>query len=322
VYSEKDYNKELKADPFLPPSSLSKTAASLLMKVYGDANGQTNPKNSLDADLFAGMKQSLNDDIYNAKTDPAMSKQSQFGVKESDPDHHHSADQIDEIKKQNDFLFIFIVVGCVLAGLVSLIAASVCWYTVSKSSNSSGSTNLEYGSKTPGLFGNIPIGTGGITSNSSIKSNTSKSSGDKKLAQSAQMYHYQHQKQQMIAMEKANNENKAEYSDNSDGETEEGDYTVYECPGLAPTGEMEVKNPLFKEDFIQLSSANVPKSESVASLPPSYSAINPTQPVTSPDSASLAAAPESSKPSVAATTITTTENPESLVVITETPKSL
>jgi hypothetical protein len=195
-------------------------------------------------------------------------------------------------------------------------------HRVSKSSNSSGSTNLEYGSKTPGLFGNIPIGTGGITSNSSIKSNTSKSSGDKKLAQSAQMYHYQHQKQQMIAMEKANNENKAEYSDNSDGETEEGDYTVYECPGLAPTGEMEVKNPLFKEDFIQLSSANVPKSESVASLPPSYSAINPTQPVTSPDSASLAAAPESSKPSVAATTITTTENPESLVVITETPKSL
>ena len=28
------------------------------------------------------------------------------------------------------------------------------------------------------------------------------SPGDRKLAQSAQMYHYQHQKQQMIAMEK------------------------------------------------------------------------------------------------------------------------
>lgn len=26
--------------------------------------------------------------------------------------------------------------------------------------------------------------------------------GDKKLAQSAQMYHYQHQKQQMLSMEK------------------------------------------------------------------------------------------------------------------------
>ena len=28
------------------------------------------------------------------------------------------------------------------------------------------------------------------------------SPGDRKLAQSAQMYHYQHQKQQMLAMEK------------------------------------------------------------------------------------------------------------------------
>ncbi|KAF0877611.1 ENTP2 diphosphohydrolase, partial [Crocuta crocuta] len=31
----------------------------------------------------------------------------------------------------------------------------------------------------------------------------------------------------------------------SDEENEDGDFTVYECPGLAPTGEMEVRNPLF-----------------------------------------------------------------------------
>ena len=36
---------------------------------------------------------------------------------------------------------------------------------------------------------------------------------------------------------------------------------------------MEVKNPLFKEDFIQ-SNSNIAKSESVTSMPPSYSAIN------------------------------------------------
>jgi hypothetical protein len=112
-----------------------------------------------------------------------------------------------------------------------------------------------------------------LGSKDSIKSNTSKNSGDRRLAQSAQMYHYQHQKQQMIAMEKANTENKADNSDNSDGEAEEGDYTVYECPGLAPTGEMEVKNPLFKEDYINMN-ANLAKSESVTSMPPSYSAIN------------------------------------------------
>ncbi|CAH0703545.1 unnamed protein product [Spodoptera exigua] len=34
----------------------------------------------------------------------------------------------------------------------------------------------------------------------------------------------------------------------SEEENEEGDYTVYECPGFATTGEMEVKNPLFSED--------------------------------------------------------------------------
>ena len=36
---------------------------------------------------------------------------------------------------------------------------------------------------------------------------------------------------------------------------------------------MEVKNPLFKEDYIN-SNANLAKSESVTSMPPSYSAIN------------------------------------------------
>lgn len=61
-------------------------------------------------------------------------------------------------------------------------------------------------------------------------------SGDRKLAQSAQMYHYQHQKQQIIAMEnRQNNEENCEMSYvESDDDNEEGDYTVYECPGLAP----------------------------------------------------------------------------------------
>ena len=36
---------------------------------------------------------------------------------------------------------------------------------------------------------------------------------------------------------------------------------------------MEVKNPLFKEDFGQ-STTNLHTSESIASMPPSYSTIN------------------------------------------------
>uniref|UniRef100_A0A8D0G1S4 Neural proliferation, differentiation and control 1 n=1 Tax=Strix occidentalis caurina TaxID=311401 RepID=A0A8D0G1S4_STROC len=66
------------------------------------------------------------------------------------------------------------------------------------------------------------------------------SPGDKTLAQSAQMYHYQHQKQQMLSMEKHKEEPKVPDSASSDEENEDGDFTVYECPGLAPTGEMEL----------------------------------------------------------------------------------
>ncbi|XP_031767225.1 uncharacterized protein LOC113521113 isoform X2 [Galleria mellonella] len=75
-------------------------------------------------------------------------------------------------------------------------------------------------------------------------------SGDRKLAQSAHMYHYQHQKQQIIAMERNGLEQRnGSVSDpESEEENEEGDYTVYECPGFATTGDMEVKNPLFSED--------------------------------------------------------------------------
>ncbi|KAI5641325.1 neural proliferation differentiation control-1 protein (NPDC1) domain-containing protein [Phthorimaea operculella] len=77
------------------------------------------------------------------------------------------------------------------------------------------------------------------------------SSGDRKLAHSAHMYHYQHQKQQIIAMERNGLEQQRANSvsdPESEEENEEGDYTVYECPGFATTGDMEVKNPLFSED--------------------------------------------------------------------------
>merc|ERR1712098_400035 len=61
--------------------------------------------------------------------------------------------------------------------------------------------------------------------------------GDRKLAQSAQMFHYQHQKNQMIALGRANgglngNLEGEESEGEGEGEGEEGDYTVYECPGL------------------------------------------------------------------------------------------
>lgn len=133
---------------------------------------------------------------------------------------------------QYDLLFIGIVSACSLAGFIGLIMAGVCWYKLNK--NIKAASEVDYPA----------YGVTGPT-----KERVGSGPGDRKLAQSAQMYHYQHQKQQMIAMEKANGEMKHDASeDESEEENEEGDYTVYECPGLAPAGEMEIINPLFNEE--------------------------------------------------------------------------
>lgn len=130
-----------------------------------------------------------------------------------------------------DIYFLAVIAGCSIAGLIGLVVAGVCWYRLQK--NVKAASEAEYPAY--GVTGPVPEKVA--------------SPGDRKLAQSAQMYHYQHQKQQMIAMEKANGDVTKDGSDaDSEEENEEGDYTVYECPGLAPTGEMEVKNPLFSEE--------------------------------------------------------------------------
>lgn len=65
----------------------------------------------------------------------------------------------------------------------------------------------------------------------------------------ARMYHYQHQKQQMIISDRNAGGRQTTASDlDSEDENDDGSYTVYECPGLASAHEMEIKNPLFNDD--------------------------------------------------------------------------
>lgn len=146
----------------------------------------------------------------------------------------HFAERSDpEIKpKSSDIYFIALVAGCSGAAVFGVVAAGLCWYKLQK--NVKAAAESDYPSY-------------GVTGPS--KEPLSPPTGDRKLAQSAQMYHYQHQKQQMIAIEKAGSDRHVSTSDlDSEEENEEGDYTVYECPGLASTGEMEVKNPLFQDE--------------------------------------------------------------------------
>lgn len=146
-------------------------------------------------------------------------------------------DKSDVVKKQMSLdgtvgmYIVALIAGISAAVTVGFIALGIGWYTLHKKAKAA--ADVEY----PAY---------GVTGpNKDISP-----SGDRRLAQSAQMYHYQHQKQQIIAMENSTGgERHGGISDvESDDDNEEGDYTVYECPGLAPTGEMEVKNPLFLDE--------------------------------------------------------------------------
>ncbi|NXJ52198.1 NPDC1 protein, partial [Spizaetus tyrannus] len=132
----------------------------------------------------------------------------------------------------NDDMVLGLIMVCTVAGISALIVAAVCWCRLQKEVRLA--QKADYSAQraaSPLPYDKI-------------------SPGDKTLAQSAQMYHYQHQKQQMLSMEKHKEEPKLPDSASSDEENEDGDFTVYECPGLAPTGEMEVRNPLFDDSSL------------------------------------------------------------------------
>ncbi|XP_041793866.1 neural proliferation differentiation and control protein 1 [Chelmon rostratus] len=132
----------------------------------------------------------------------------------------------------NDHIFLIMSSVFIVAGSLALIVAGACWVRLQKGVRLTQKMDYPvYGLMRAQTFDSLP--------------------GDKKLAHSAQMYHYQHQKQQMLSLEKHRDDPKVPDSGAStDEENEEGDFTVYECPGLAPTGEMEVKNPLFDDSTL------------------------------------------------------------------------
>lgn len=132
----------------------------------------------------------------------------------------------------NDILFIAVIACVSAAAVIGIIIAIICWCKLKKSSKAT--SDFEY----PGYGSMDYKGDATVT----------KSTADRRLAQSAQMYHYQHQKQQMLELEKNQSAvSKSGSEVSSDEENDASEYTVYECPGLATAGEMEVPNPLFAE---------------------------------------------------------------------------
>jgi hypothetical protein len=173
------------------------------------------------------------------------------------------SEDVDRQKRRNDALFLVIVGTCSLVGVVGLVAAAIFWYKIQKRAEAA--LDAEYPSY-------------GVTGpNSGSKISPSSTVSDRKLAQSAQMFHYQQQRQQMMAQEKAQLDAKPVHSDDSDDEAPNGgDYTVYECPGLAPTGEMEVRNPLFTEPDSSLTSSNFASHPTTNNHYPQLSTASPS----------------------------------------------
>uniref|UniRef100_A0AC35TNT9 Neural proliferation differentiation and control protein 1-like n=1 Tax=Rhabditophanes sp. KR3021 TaxID=114890 RepID=A0AC35TNT9_9BILA len=72
--------------------------------------------------------------------------------------------------------------------------------------------------------------------------------GDEKLAYKAQLQHYQQAKQKIIYGDDVVGAviPGVDCEEHSDDETDvENNYSVYECPGLAPTGDIQITNPNF-----------------------------------------------------------------------------
>ncbi|XP_076320890.1 neural proliferation differentiation and control protein 1-like isoform X2 [Tachypleus tridentatus] len=131
--------------------------------------------------------------------------------------HHHPTLKQNTKSSVNDVYFVAIVAGCTAAAIFGVIASGLCFYRFKK--NNKAASDVEYPA-----YGVIGPGN---------KEKSSPNDDDDKLAHSAQMYHYQHRKQQITAVEKVNSRRLTSSSDVESEEENETDYTVYECPGLA-----------------------------------------------------------------------------------------
>lgn len=136
-------------------------------------------------------------------------------------------------------LLVPIVAACACAAIVGTVAAALVYKRTHKKKPYTDIEDPSYGVTGP-----------------PVKPTFLDLNGDRSLAKSAETYHYQHQKQKIMSSVDNNpssgGSTEPKSGDHSDYDTEDddeaedyGDYTVYECPGLAPPGDLEVVNPMF-----------------------------------------------------------------------------
>jgi hypothetical protein len=128
---------------------------------------------------------------------------------------------------------------CCAAAAVGMTAVGIIWYKLQK--NAKRAADVKYPANGA---------TGSSTEDSPM--------GDKRLAWSAQVYHFLHQKEQIITVESGNEYTSATES----GEESEGDITLYEeLLRINSKCDVEVPNPLFRVDPTPATSEVTPAAE-------------------------------------------------------------
>ncbi|KAH9424598.1 hypothetical protein DERP_013019 [Dermatophagoides pteronyssinus] len=217
----------------------------------------------------SSLKQQQPSNIMNSKHSIQIPKSYQLSMLMNNNNDGKSSME-SKFSSLSDIYFIAIVACISTVAIFSVIGAGYCFYKVQQSNKAAADVDFPaYGVIGPvSRSGGGGIGGGGTLGGDNNDGKCQSPNNDRKLVQSAQIYHYHHQKQQMISTEKNSNvpKNNTMGSDiESDEENEDGEYTVYECPGLAPTGEMEIKNPLFQDDLTPMSSPSVNNGTSSSS---------------------------------------------------------
>ncbi|XP_043534257.1 neural proliferation differentiation and control protein 1-like isoform X2 [Chiloscyllium plagiosum] len=133
----------------------------------------------------------------------------------------------------NDVVSLSLIIICSVSGLFGLGVAGLFWYRLQKEVRRTQNAAYDW-NKQPQPQ---PV--------------------DWKIVAKLQKHQYLHQKKALQAMEEGRSEvQKKQISTDWEMANGNGEYTVYECPGLAPAGEMEIYNPLFNASVLRAASSD------------------------------------------------------------------
>jgi len=138
----------------------------------------------------------------------------------------------------NNVLFIVAVTVCCVGAVVGVVGGAYHINNLRKQRNEAFDDFTRYSPAGPGRdlrkgrqFAGSPI----------------TDSGDDALAKAAHLHHYEQTKQKIIGDDNGiADDNQSEKSDDEE-DLEQHNFSIYECPGLAMSGDIEVKNPNFEQ---------------------------------------------------------------------------